>query len=62
MAKIKLDAMKISECVDLLRQMGSKTASEETINGLISSGMPINSDGTISLIVMTAWILKVNHG
>jgi hypothetical protein len=56
--QLSITAMKVSELAKLLKQAGSRYASEVVIRKDIESGAPVNSDGTINLIHHTAWLLQ----
>lgn len=41
-----------------LRGMGRKAIREEDIALLVADGLPTNEDGTVSLLVLAAWLTK----
>ena len=55
---LKLTAIPKDVLINLLTQAGSRLANEETLNQLISSGLPTNTDGTINLVELAAFLLK----
>ena len=61
--QLKLTAISIADLAKLLKQAGSRYASEAAIRKDIDTGAPVNSDGTVNLIHYTAWLIQeeVNH-
>jgi hypothetical protein len=57
--QLSITAMQVSELAKLLKQAGSRYASEAAVRKDIESGAPVNSDGTINLIHYTAWQVQV---
>jgi hypothetical protein len=55
---LKLTAIPKDLLINLLTQAGSRLATEEALNQLISSGLPTNTDGTINLVELAAFLLK----
>ena len=55
---LKLTAIPKDVLINLLTQAGSRLANEEALNQLISSGLPTNTDGTINLVELAAFLLK----
>ena len=55
---LKLTAIPKDVLINLLTQAGSRLATEENFNQLISSGLPTNNDGTINLVELAAFLLK----
>ena len=51
-------ALPISDLVKILRNAGSRHVSEENIRKDISSGAPVNPDGTVNLVHYAAWLVK----
>ena len=56
--QIKLTAINIPDFVKLLKQAGSRHASEESIRQDVEKGAPVNHDGSINLIHYAAWLIK----
>ena len=56
--QIKLTAISIPDLAKLLKQAGSRHASEEAVKRDVADGAPLNSDGTINLIHYAAWLVK----
>lgn len=49
--------------VRILQQAGSKRITVEAVQSHLAAGAPTNSDGTLSLIAYTAWLVQeVAHG
>ena len=62
-AQVKLTALSISELTGLLKRAGGRYVSEDAIRKDIAAGVPVNSDGTVNLIVYAAWLIKeMNDG
>ena len=62
-AQVKLTALSISELAGLLKRAGGRYVSEDAIRKDIAAGVPVNSDGTVNLIVYAAWLIKeMNDG
>ncbi len=61
--QLKLTAISIADLAKLLKQAGSRYASEAAIRKDIDAGAPVNSDGTVNLIHYAAWQVQkeVNH-
>jgi hypothetical protein len=55
---LKLTAIPKDLLINLLTQAGSRLATEEALNQLISSGLPTNTDVTINLVELAAFLLK----
>jgi hypothetical protein len=55
---LKLTAIPKDLLINLLTQAGSRLATEEALNQLIASGLPTNTDGTINLVELAAFLLK----
>lgn len=58
MAQNPVAALPKSDVVRALRAAGSRTVSEESLEADIAAGLPVNDDGTISLVDYAAWIIK----
>jgi len=56
--QIKLTAINIPDLAKVLKQAGSRHASEESIRQDVEKGAPVNYDGTINLIHYAAWLVK----
>jgi len=56
--QIKLTAINIPDLVRLLKQAGSRHASEDAIRQDMEKGAPVNHDGTVNLIHYAAWLVK----
>ena len=48
--------------VKLLQKSGCRQMTEDALQRLIEAGLPLNGDGTISIIEYTAWLLKEVRG
>ena len=48
--------------VRLLQKSSCRQMSEDALQRLIEAGLPLNGDGTISIIEYTAWLLKEVRG
>jgi hypothetical protein len=48
--------------VKLLQKSGCRQMSGDAFQRLIDAGLPLNGDGTISIIEYTAWLLKGERG
>jgi len=48
----------IPDLVKIMRNAGSRYVSEENIRKDISSGAPVNPDGTMNLVHYAAWLIK----
>jgi hypothetical protein len=48
--------------VKLLRKSGCRAMTEEALEQLIESGLPVNGDGSISIVEYTAWLLQEVRG
>jgi len=59
--QLTITALSVSDLAKLLKQAGSRYASEAAIQKDIDSGAPVNSDGTINFINYAAWLLKENN-
>ena len=57
-SQIKLTAISVADLAKLLKQAGSRFASEATIRKDIDAGAPVNSDGTVNLIHYTSWLIR----
>ena len=55
---IRLTALFREALVRLLRNAGSSTITEETLEADIAAGAPVNADGTMSLVEYAAWLCK----
>jgi len=51
-------ALPIPDIVKIMRSSGSRHVSEEGIRKDISSGAPVNLDGTVNLLHYAAWLIK----
>ena len=58
MAENNPEALKKETLVEALRRAGSRTITLESLEADIAAGAPINSDGTMNIIVYLAWILR----
>ena len=58
MADNNPEALKKETLVEALRRAGSRTITLESLEADIAAGAPINSDGTMNIIVYLAWILR----
>jgi hypothetical protein len=58
MAENNPEALKKETLVEALRRAGSRTITLESIEADIAAGAPVNSDGTMNIIVYLAWILR----
>ena len=56
--QIKLTAISIPDLVKILRQAGSRHASEESIRQDMEKGAPVNHDGTVNIIHYAAWLIR----
>ena len=56
--QIKLTAISIPDFVRLLKQAGSRHASEDAIRQDVEKGAPVNYDGTINIIHYAAWLIR----
>ena len=43
---------------ELLRKCRCSGLTDDTIQEMVDAGLPVNGDGTISLVEYTAWLLK----
>ncbi len=50
----------ISDLVKIMKNAGSRYVSEDAIRKDISSGAPVNPDGTVNLVHYAAWLVKEN--
>ena len=48
--------------IKLLQKSGFKEASEDNLQKLIDAGLPLNGDGTVSIIEFIAWLIKEVNG
>ena len=55
---IRLTALPKEAVVRLLRNAGSSTISAETLAADITTGAPVNADGTMSLVEYAAWLCR----
>lgn len=53
----RIAALSRDDLVRLLRTMGSRTITLESLAADIDAGAPVNADGTLNLIEYAAWIL-----
>ena len=53
----KISAVTPEQLVQLLKQAGSRTITEETLAADIEAGCPVNEDGTLSLIDYAVWLM-----
>ena len=58
MTKYDITALAIDDLVQLLKSCGSSAATRESLEADIAAGCPVNSDGTISLPVYAAWLVR----
>lgn len=58
MAENNPEALKKETLVEALRRAGSRTITLESLEADIAAGAPVNSDGTMNIIVYLAWILR----
>lgn len=58
MADNNPEALKKETLVEALRRAGSRTITLESLEADIAAGAPVNSDGTMNIIVYLAWILR----
>lgn len=48
--------------VTLLQKSGSRDITEEGLQKLIDAGLPLNGNGTISIVEFIAWLIKEVNG
>jgi len=53
-------ALPVPDLVKIMRNAGSRYVSEDAIRKDISSGAPVNPDGTMNLVHYAAWLVKEN--
>jgi len=58
--QLNMMALPISDLVKIMRNAGSRYVSEDAIRKDISSGAPVNPDGTVNLVHYAAWLVKEN--
>jgi len=44
--------------IHVMQHYGCQTISTEKLEQLTAAGAPVNDDGTINIVNMTAWLLK----
>lgn len=61
--RIQTTALSIDDFVELLKKSGSSEINRMLILKYIANGAPQNPDGTLNLIIFTAWLAKeYTHG
>ena len=58
MEKLNLSHLSVREFVELLLKSGTSSASMESVKRLLESGAPSNPDGTIDLVLFSAWMIR----
>jgi hypothetical protein len=56
--QLRITALSASDLVKLLKRLGSRTVSEETVREDVANGAPVNPDGTFNLINYAAYLAK----
>jgi hypothetical protein len=56
--QLRITALSASDLVKLLKRLGSRTVSEETVREDVANGAPVNPDGTFNLIKYAAYLAK----
>ena len=56
--RINPTALPPETLLDLLRKGGCRALTESDVQDMIAAGLPANADGTVTLIQLTAWLLK----
>ena len=55
---LKLTALQPEMLVNILKRVGSRLISAESITADFAAGAPKNEDGTVNLIEFAAWLVK----
>ena len=57
-AKLQPNAVSVEDAARLLTAAGGRPITREMIEADIQAGAPANPDGTINLVVYTAWLVR----
>ena len=55
-------ALSAETIITLLQKSGCREMTREALQKMIDAGLPLNGDGTISIIEYTAWLIKEVNG
>ena len=55
-------ALSAETIITLLQKSGGREMNRDALQRMIDAGLPLNGDGTISIIEYTAWLVKEVNG
>lgn len=55
-------ALSAETIITLLQKSGCREMNRDALQRMIDAGLPLNGDGTISIIEYTAWLVKEVNG